>query len=485
MKVYVKIKDTTQTHNIFSLPKKGGSTVSRPHPLLQTAVSVLLMLAVVLSSLFSFRFSAEETSREYDPLDHGIRNGGDVTDNVYVAKRIDQILKEFPVGSYFSKTGKPCTCHGKCNWYDGCECISVYDDPENGKEIWLYSIQCMGFSHLCFYKIFGFMGTTAYPENADKFESLGSISKADMTVANVKKLFSKAKTGADIRVNGHSMVFLKQNEDFIWILQANWDDPCKIDMRKWSWEDFTSRYKNKGVEYVYMPKVYPESVGEYVPPVPDTDEEVVSGYPTGKYEVTATNSGLRLREGPGTSYAQLALVPDGTVVDVTEVSGDWGKIVYSGKTGWISLTYTDFVGDNPILSVSLSLDRALVYPGVKADFSGITVTKILPDKTTEVLKPADFTVTYKAETTGTYTATVTSGTLTATFPITALPYGDMDGNGVVNVSDAMLIQRGDLTVRQKEGADTDGDGKISVEDAKVILQYLTGGVTSLPLPKEG
>ncbi|MBP3301477.1 MAG: SH3 domain-containing protein [Clostridia bacterium] len=459
--------------------------MSRPHSLLKPAVSILLLLALVFSSLFSALLVAEEETLEYDPLDHGIRNGGDVTDNVYVAKRIDQILKEFPVGSYFSKTGKPCTCHGKCNWYDGCECISVYDDPENGKEIWLYSIQCMGFSHLCFYKIFGFMGTTAYPENADKFESLGSLSTSKMTVENVKNLFSKAKTGADIRVNGHSMVFLKQDADFIWILQANWDDPCKIDMRKWSWEDFTARYKNKGVEYVYMPKVYPTSEGEYVPPVPDTDQDVTSGHPLGNYKVTATNSGLRLREGPGTSYAQLALLPDGTVVSVTEVSGDWGKVTYSGKTGWISLTYTDFVGDNPILRVTLPLDRAFVYPGVTADFSGITVVKHNSDKTTETLKPADFTVTYAAESTGACTATVTAGELTATFPITVIPCGDVDANGIVNVSDAMLIQRGELSLRQTEGADVDGNGAVNVEDAKTILKYLTGGVSSLPLPKEG
>lgn len=456
--------------------------MSRPRPL-QFAVSALLVLALVLSS-FSLVFTAEEPL-EYDPLDHGIRNGGDVTDNVYVAQRIDQILKEFPVGSYFSKTGKPCTCHGKCNWYDGCECISVYDDPETGKEIWLYSIQCMGFSHLCFYKIFGFMGTTAYPQNADKFESLGSISPSNMTVANVKKLFSKAKTGADIRVNGHSMVFLKQDEDFIWILQANWDDPCKIDMRKWSWEDFTSRYRSKGVEYLYMPKEYPASVGEYVPPVPDTEEDVTSGHPLGNYKITATNSGLRLREGPGTSYTQLALIPDATVVNVTEVSGDWGKVTYNGKVGWISLTYTDFVGDNPVLRVSLPMDRAFVYPNGKADFSAITVIKQNPDKTTETLKPADFTVTYSAPETGSYTATVTAGTLTATFPITAIPYGDIDANGIVNASDAMLIQRGGLSVRQTEGADVDGNGTVNVEDAKTILKYLTGGVSALPLPKEG
>ena len=417
---------------------------------------------------------------KYDPLDHGILNGGDVTDNVYVAQRIDQILKEFPVGSYFSKTGKPCTCHGKCNWYDGCQCISVYDDPENGKEIWLYSIQCMGFSHLCFYKIFGFMGTLAYPENASKYYSLGSLAPSKMTVENVKNIFKKAKTGADIRVEGHSMVFLKQDEEYIWILQANWNDPCKIDMRKWSWEDFTARYKSRGIEYIYMPVNYPESVGEYVPPVPDPEGEVVSGYPTGKYEVTASNSGLRLRAGPGTTYQQLDLLPHATVVTVTEVAGTWGKVLYNGKIGWISLEHTLYVDEAPVLTVQLNNDRAFVYPNTVADFSAITVTKTYPDGTVMTLSPKDYTVTYSAPTPGKYTATLTAGSLTAQFEIVAIPHGDMDGNGVVNAADAMLLQRGNLTQRQTEGADLNGDGEITVADAKLILDYLTGRIDALP-----
>ena len=492
--------------------------MSRPYSFQKSLVSALLALTCLFVSAFSpalLPFSAEnditdpessevslssgatssgspsdnetsdgDTEEEYNPLDHGIRNGGDVTDNVYVANRIDQILEEFPVGSFFSKTGKPCTCHGKCNWYDGCECISVYDDPETGKEIWLYSIQCMGFSHLCFYKIFGFMGTLSYPENANKYYSLGSISPSKMTVERVKALFADAKTGADIRVNGHSMVFLKQDEEFIWILQANWDDPCKIDMRKWSWEDFTSRYKSKGVEYVYMPVNYPASVGEYVPPVKDPDDEIQSGYPTGKYEITATNSGLRLRSGPGTSYTQLDLIPDGTVVQVTEVSDSWGKVTYNGKTGWISLVHTEYVDEAPVLSVSLTADRAWVYPGIQGDFSAITVTKTYPDGTVETLTPSDFTVTYSAPTVGKYTATVTAGDLTATIEIEAIPFGDMDGNGVITAADAMLLQRNALTVRQTEGADMDGDGKITTNDAKTILNYLTGRISALPV-KEG
>lgn len=66
-----------------------------------------------------------------------------------------------------------------------------------------------------------------------------------------------------------------------------------------------------------------------------------NGYKTGKYKVTA--SLLRVRSGPGTDYATVTdSVPNGTVVNVTEISGVWGKITHKGKTGWISLVYADY-----------------------------------------------------------------------------------------------------------------------------------------------
>lgn len=69
---------------------------------------------------------------------------------------------------------------------------------------------------------------------------------------------------------------------------------------------------------------------------------IENGYKTGKYKIKADPS-LRIRSGPGTSYATVTdPVPNGTVVTVTEVSGMWGKIVYKGKTGWISLVYTEY-----------------------------------------------------------------------------------------------------------------------------------------------
>lgn len=58
------------------------------------------------------------------------------------------------------------------------------------------------------------------------------------------------------------------------------------------------------------------------------------------YKGTVTaDPGLRLRSGAGTSYTTLATIPYGTVITITAENGGWGKTTYSGKTGWVSLSY--------------------------------------------------------------------------------------------------------------------------------------------------
>lgn len=65
----------------------------------------------------------------------------------------------------------------------------------------------------------------------------------------------------------------------------------------------------------------------------------------GQYRVSVSST-LRLRSGPGTNYSSLALIPNGTVLKVTETSKGWGKTVYQTKAGWISLDYAHRFADN-------------------------------------------------------------------------------------------------------------------------------------------
>ncbi len=178
---------------------------------------ILLICAFLSSSLLSVTSHAEPKAT----IKGIVGIGGDYTDNAYIARRLDVVFSEFPVGSYFSYTGKACTCHNKCSYYGGCDCISDYNDPEKGNAlVRLYSCQCMGFAHYMFYKLFGFIDRTEYKESEGKYYSLGSLKPAEMTVANVKNLFKDAKTEANVRIPGakkHSFIVLSTNDEGMYI----------------------------------------------------------------------------------------------------------------------------------------------------------------------------------------------------------------------------------------------------------------------------
>lgn len=73
----------------------------------------------------------------------------------------------------------------------------------------------------------------------------------------------------------------------------------------------------------------------------DIKEEIIS-YTTGTYKV---NDVINYRESPDVYSQTYGLIHTGTVLDITEISGIWGKTVYSGKECWICLEYADRTGD--------------------------------------------------------------------------------------------------------------------------------------------
>ncbi|WP_176547173.1 SH3 domain-containing protein [Bacillus sp. AFS053548] len=52
-----------------------------------------------------------------------------------------------------------------------------------------------------------------------------------------------------------------------------------------------------------------------------------------------TSANLNLRQGAGTTYKSLVIIPKGKVITATQRNGNWYKVTYSSKTGWVSGTY--------------------------------------------------------------------------------------------------------------------------------------------------
>jgi len=42
-----------------------------------------------------------------------------------------------------------------------------------------------------------------------------------------------------------------------------------------------------------------------------------------------------LRAGPGTNYAVITVIPDGTLLTIEETRGDWLRVIYPGYAGWV------------------------------------------------------------------------------------------------------------------------------------------------------
>ena len=59
-----------------------------------------------------------------------------------------------------------------------------------------------------------------------------------------------------------------------------------------------------------------------------------------KYKIMAEPS-LRVRSGRGTKHSHLTSIPKGTVVTVSDISNNWGKVTYDGCTGYIYMSYTE------------------------------------------------------------------------------------------------------------------------------------------------
>ncbi len=76
----------------------------------------------------------------------------------------------------------------------------------------------------------------------------------------------------------------------------------------------------------------------------------ISGYATPDYTKRATVTTddyittpllLNFRQQPTTSSEILDKIPKGTIIQITKIENDWGKITYNGKNGWISMDYAE------------------------------------------------------------------------------------------------------------------------------------------------
>lgn len=149
----------------------------------------------------------------------------------------------------------------------------------------------------------------------------------------------------------------------------------------------------------------------------DSDEAEIS-FKTGEYKIIA--SSLRVRSEPDVTSATVTNpILNGAIVNVTEVSDEWGKVSYNGQTGWINLLYAEYA---------------------EASFMYEEQTSMREEQSdTHDEKP------------------------------------DLNGNGKVDAADARLALRVSAKLETvsdsvKKIADVDSNGKVTAADARIILR---------------
>lgn len=363
-------------------------------------------------------------------------------DQSYTINGVALPLEKYPVNSFFSKNGKSCTCHNKgicvaAHSSSGCNCMRYY--PSESKcEIDLLSSQCMGFARFCQWVLYGSIDYNN-PNYSNAFG--GNLESGRWSASKLKSYIQEVGAGGHLRTgSGHSLFVINVNSTGFITYEANksvWGGMCQVYTRTWTWESFYKKYGAYDLIQYKIPSNVHVGGGEEEDP-----------YPVGTY-ITTAESGLRLRNTYGTLNSEtLAIIPYGSIIDVTEVkdisgSGDyWGKTSYNGLNGWISLEYAAYQNAS-IVSISIQqLPNKTTYNvGDKFSSDGMVVEALLSNGTSTAI--SGYTCSgYNLNKDGDQTVTVTFKGCTATFKITVIPL-KIQPTSIKLSENSVVLLRGD------------------------------------------
>lgn len=192
-------------------------------------ISAVLMISVTCTANAEFTTGGLEDCRFLDEYD--INTPSYSTYGLFTAKSKSLPLTEYPKDTYFSVTGKECTCHKKnCSYSGGCDC-RVYES----------SIQCAGFARYVYneyHDISVDMVTKNYINaNINKtsaYNYLRNVSKG--TFIKVKAVTS------DSTLVDHFMIITKTTDDYIRIYHANYGGKCRVRYQQLPYEKFSKLF---------------------------------------------------------------------------------------------------------------------------------------------------------------------------------------------------------------------------------------------------
>lgn len=193
--------------------------------------------------------------------------------------------------------------------------------------------------------------------------------------------------------------------------------------------------------------------------------------------------GAVLRSGPLSDSDELSQLPAGAEVEITAVDGAWGETTYNGQTGWMELGEAVYLSP-PLQGLRLQSppDKTVYRQNEPFDPSGLTLLATFADGSEQTVD-VGYAVAYDFAQAGPATVTVTFRGQSVSVEVTvektpsgAPGSGDIDGNGLVNSSDARIalqytVGLTTLTPEQQQAGDVNGDESVDSSDARAVLMW--------------
>lgn len=180
-----------------------------------------------------------EHSEEYQELGY-IPDAGLGTPEVFSSsdRSFASIFYQYPDGSYFSKTGKACTCHSaysnNCDPYvDNCECIHF----EN-------AIQCAGFARKVYQEVHDHSLPSSFTQKNMYFES-GKQAKELFNHNNTspEATYLRVSTNESLEKKyEHSLIIVFSSDSKVVVYHANYGGPCKVRYESYTWDNFVKAF---------------------------------------------------------------------------------------------------------------------------------------------------------------------------------------------------------------------------------------------------
>lgn len=349
---------------------------------------------------------------------------------------------DYPVGSFFTKNGRSCTCHNKgicVSSPASCNCMRYY--PTGVKAtctIDLLSSQCYGFARFCQWRAYGY-----HDAESKKFYNAfgGTLSAGRWTANTIKEIFTSVGPGGHLRTgSGHSLFVMQVSSTGFITYECNMSTTgknCIIYTRTWTWDSFHSKYGSRAMLYYNMPKDI-NNTGSVV-----GGEDLTPG----TYQTLADI--LNMRELPTTESAKICTIPNGTVLTVTEIlkvgGYYWGKTTYNDKEGWVRLDYAvPISGKVKSIKITSPPSKTTYFVGDTLDTSGLEVTAYFSDGTSVVID--GYTCSgYNMSKAGTYTVRVSASGFSDTFEITVKLKMIYPTSITLGVSDTVSIKGDNIT----------------------------------------